>query len=107
MSILSREEQSVDDLQSTYITVFGTSPGNVKDQQLNDVADWVEDEGVNYHTFQVPYGPKYHAKKVSRHRWCFQSYIFASSSSLSKERHPLPLIDNHGHVFIVSRRSLG
>jgi len=83
-------------------------PGNVKDQQLNDVADWVEDEKVsNYHTFQVPYGPKYHAKKVSRHRWCFQSYIFASSSSLSKERHPLPLIDNHGHVFIVSRRSLG
>lgn len=40
--------------------------GNLKDYQPEDVAEWVEDEDVsNYHTFTIPYGPKYTAKKVS------------------------------------------
>lgn len=40
--------------------------GNVKDQQPDDVAEWIEDEEIsNYHTFKVPYGPKFYAKKVS------------------------------------------
>jgi hypothetical protein len=40
-------------------------PGNKKDYQPDDVAEWVEqDEVSSYHTSTVPYGPKYHAKKV-------------------------------------------
>ncbi len=42
-------------------------PGNVKDAQPDDVAEWVaEDDVSNYHTFIVPYGPKYNAKKVEK-----------------------------------------
>lgn len=41
--------------------------GNIKESQPEDVAEWVDEEEVsNYHTFMVPYGPKYNAKKVSR-----------------------------------------
>jgi ankyrin repeat protein len=41
--------------------------GNLKDSQPDDVAEWVEaDQVSNYHTFTVPYGPKYTAKKIER-----------------------------------------
>lgn len=40
--------------------------GNIKEREPDDVPEWVEqEEASNYHTFQVPYGPKFHAKKVS------------------------------------------
>lgn len=33
----------------------------------DEVADWVdEDEVSNYHTFTVPYGVKFHAKKIEK-----------------------------------------
>ena len=42
-------------------------PGNVKDAQPDDVAEWVEEDDVsNYHTFTVPYGPQYNAKKLEK-----------------------------------------
>ena len=42
-------------------------PGNVKDAQPDDVAEWVEEDDVsNYHTFAVPYGPKYNAKRIEK-----------------------------------------
>jgi ankyrin repeat protein len=42
-------------------------PGNVKDSQPDDVAEWVEEDEVsNYHTFTVPYGPRYTAKKIEK-----------------------------------------
>ncbi|KAL9611524.1 MAG: hypothetical protein Q9167_003849, partial [Letrouitia subvulpina] len=42
-------------------------PGNFKDQDPDDVAEWVYDDAVsNYHSFTVPYGPKYHAKKIEK-----------------------------------------
>ncbi|KAJ4983396.1 hypothetical protein SVAN01_11131 [Stagonosporopsis vannaccii] len=41
--------------------------GNVKDDHDDEVPDWVDDEEVSdYHTFTVPYGPKFHAKKIER-----------------------------------------
>jgi ankyrin repeat protein len=41
--------------------------GNVKDAQPDDVAEWVEEDEVsNYHTVAIPYGPKYHAKKIEK-----------------------------------------
>lgn len=41
--------------------------GNLKDSDPNDVAEWVyEDEISNYHSFTIPYGPKYHAKKIEK-----------------------------------------
>ena len=41
--------------------------GNIKDSQPDDIAEWVaEDDVSNYHTFTVPYGPKYNAKRIER-----------------------------------------
>ncbi|OAP54823.1 hypothetical protein AYL99_11271 [Fonsecaea erecta] len=42
-------------------------PGNVKDAQPDDVAEWVEEDEVsNYHTVSIPYGPRYNAKRVEK-----------------------------------------
>jgi len=41
--------------------------GNIKDAHEDEVAEWVEsDEVSDYHTFTVPYGPKFHARKIER-----------------------------------------
>ncbi|KAI1375583.1 ankyrin [Hypoxylon crocopeplum] len=41
--------------------------GNIKDIHEDEIADWVdEDEVSNYHTFSVPYGTKFHAKKIEK-----------------------------------------
>lgn len=41
--------------------------GNIKDAHEDEVADWVnEDEVSNYHTFTVPYGARFHAKKIEK-----------------------------------------
>lgn len=41
--------------------------GNLKDDQVDEVAEWVtEDEVSDYHTFTIPYGTKFHAKKIER-----------------------------------------
>jgi hypothetical protein len=40
---------------------------NIKDQEEDEVAEWVEHEEVaSYHTMTVPYGPKYHAARINR-----------------------------------------
>jgi len=42
-------------------------PGNVKDTQPDDVAEWVEEDDISsYHTFTLPYGPRYTPKKIER-----------------------------------------
>ncbi|KAH6682113.1 hypothetical protein F5X68DRAFT_233828 [Plectosphaerella plurivora] len=41
--------------------------GNIKDHHEDEVADWVNEQDVsNYHTFTVPYGAQFHAKKVEK-----------------------------------------
>ncbi|KAI1209484.1 ankyrin repeat protein [Annulohypoxylon truncatum] len=41
--------------------------GNIKDIHEDEVADWVDESEVsNYHTFSVPYGEKFHAKKIEK-----------------------------------------
>lgn len=41
--------------------------GNIKDAHEDEVADWVDEEEVsNYHTFTVPYGVKFNAKKIEK-----------------------------------------
>ncbi len=41
--------------------------GNIKDLHEDEVADWVDEGDVsNYHTFTVPYGVKFHAKKIEK-----------------------------------------
>ena len=50
-----------------YARRWRTLPGNVKDQDPNDVAEWIYDDEIsNYHSFTVPYGPKYHARKIEK-----------------------------------------
>lgn len=41
--------------------------GNIKNDWEDEVAEWVEAEDVSdYHTFTIPYGPKFHAKKIEK-----------------------------------------
>lgn len=41
--------------------------GNIKEQEEDDVAEWVEaDEVSNYHTMVVPYGKRFNAAKISK-----------------------------------------
>ncbi|KAH7088003.1 hypothetical protein FB567DRAFT_329745 [Paraphoma chrysanthemicola] len=41
--------------------------GNMKEEHDDEVAEWVEtDEVSDYHTFTIPYGPRYHARKIER-----------------------------------------
>jgi hypothetical protein len=41
--------------------------GNIKDNHEDEIADWVDESEVsNYHTFSVPYGQKFHAKKIEK-----------------------------------------
>lgn len=44
-----------------------TLPGNIKDRHDEEVADVIDEEEVsNYHTFTIPYGPKYTARKIEK-----------------------------------------
>ncbi|KAK1776822.1 hypothetical protein QBC45DRAFT_394854 [Copromyces sp. CBS 386.78] len=46
---------------------FRAMGGNIKDDYDDEIADWVDEEEVsNYHTFTIPYGPKFHAKKIEK-----------------------------------------
>ncbi|RYP54832.1 hypothetical protein DL768_000396 [Monosporascus sp. mg162] len=41
--------------------------GNIKEIHEDEVADWVDEDQVsNYHTFTVPYGKRFHAKKIEK-----------------------------------------
>ncbi|RBR24578.1 uncharacterized protein FIESC28_02628 [Fusarium coffeatum] len=41
--------------------------GNIKDYHEDEVADWLSDEDVsNYHTFTVPYGQHFNAKRIEK-----------------------------------------
>ncbi|KAK4541342.1 hypothetical protein LTR36_008100 [Oleoguttula mirabilis] len=41
--------------------------GNIKDDYEDEVADWVGAMEVSdYHTFTIPYGPNYHARKIEK-----------------------------------------
>lgn len=41
--------------------------GNIKDAHEDEVAEWVEEEEASsYHTFTIPYGIRFHAKKIEK-----------------------------------------
>ncbi|KAL2022786.1 hypothetical protein VTK56DRAFT_4602 [Thermocarpiscus australiensis] len=41
--------------------------GNIKGEYEDEIADWFTEEEVSdYHTFTIPYGPKFHAKRIEK-----------------------------------------
>ncbi|KAL4780690.1 ankyrin repeat-containing domain protein [Aspergillus varians] len=41
--------------------------GNIKNDWQDEVAEWVEEDEVSdYHTFTIPYGQKFHARKIEK-----------------------------------------
>ncbi|KAI1339547.1 ankyrin repeat protein [Xylariaceae sp. FL0016] len=60
--------------------------GNIKDSHEDEVAEWVdEDEVSNYHTFSIPYGTKFHAKKIEK--LCYTKDLLLNAEwNQSKER---------------------
>ncbi|KAL8804903.1 MAG: hypothetical protein Q9182_002305 [Xanthomendoza sp. 2 TL-2023] len=62
-----RREERGRPLANTYYRSQRSLPDNVKDNDPDDIPEWVYDDEVsNYHSFTVPYGPKYHAKKIEK-----------------------------------------
>ncbi|KAL8671281.1 MAG: hypothetical protein Q9168_004221 [Polycauliona sp. 1 TL-2023] len=52
---------------NTYYRSRRSLPDNMKESDPDDIPEWVyDDELSNYHSFTVPYGPKYHAKKIEK-----------------------------------------
>jgi hypothetical protein len=42
-------------------------PGNIKEEHEDEIADWLNPEDVsNYHTFTIPYGQRFTAKKIEK-----------------------------------------
>lgn len=59
-----REERGRPPLSSPYFRQLG---GNIKNSHEDEIADWLdEDEVSNYHTFALPYGVKFSAKKIEK-----------------------------------------
>ena len=43
--------------------------GNLKQNACDEVAEWddgIEDEVASYHTFTIPYGPRFHARRIEK-----------------------------------------
>jgi len=60
--------------------------GNMKEDHDDEVAEWVEtDEVSDYHTFTIPYGPKYHARKIERLLYA-KDLLLNAEWNLPKER---------------------
>ncbi|KAK0733485.1 hypothetical protein B0T26DRAFT_669889 [Lasiosphaeria miniovina] len=50
-----------------YLLNLHTLNGNIKDEHEDEIADWVNEEEVSkYHTFSIPYGPRFHAKRIEK-----------------------------------------
>jgi hypothetical protein len=50
-----------------YYRRFRSLGGNIKEHHEDEVADWFHDEDVsNYHTFTIPYGEKFNAKRIEK-----------------------------------------
>lgn len=59
-----REERGRPPLHRPYFRQLG---GNIKDSHEDEIAEWVnEDEVSNYHTFTLPYGVRFPAKKIEK-----------------------------------------
>jgi len=62
-----REERGRPSAGDNYWRKGNALPDNVKDQDPDDIAEWADNDEISkYHSFTVPYGPKYHAKKIEK-----------------------------------------
>ncbi|KAL1954703.1 hypothetical protein VTO42DRAFT_807 [Malbranchea cinnamomea] len=67
--------------------------GNIKNDWEDEVAEWVDEEDVSdYHTFTIPYGEKYHARKIERLLYTKDLLLNAEWNNQDREinlhRHP-------------------
>jgi len=62
-----REERGRPAAEDYYWRRAKALPDNMKDEDPDDIAEWVYDDEIsNYHSFTVPYGPRYHAKRIEK-----------------------------------------
>ncbi|KAL8650578.1 MAG: hypothetical protein Q9210_003740 [Variospora velana] len=65
--LTQRREERGRPSADTYYRSRRTLADNVKDRDPDDIPEWVYDDEVsNYHSFTVPYGSKYHARKIEK-----------------------------------------
>ncbi|TRX88447.1 hypothetical protein FHL15_010637 [Xylaria flabelliformis] len=70
--------------------------GNIKDIHEDEIADWVDESEVsNYHTFTVPYGVKFHAKKIEK--LCYTKDLLLNAEwNQPKEREVYHILHSSG-----------
>ncbi|PVI06470.1 ankyrin [Periconia macrospinosa] len=67
---------------------------NIKAAHEDEVAEWVEQEDVSdYHTFTIPYGPRYSAKKIEKLLYTQDILLNAEWNKKNKDRE----VDLHRH----------
>lgn len=65
--LTQRREERGRPAADTYYRSRRSLPDNVKEQDPDDIPEWAYDDEVsNYHSFTVPYGPKYNAKRIEK-----------------------------------------
>lgn len=70
--------------------------GNIKDAHEDKVADWInEDDIASYHALTIPYGEKFHAKKIEKLCYtrelckiCTQPLFMVGLATTTHWRHP-------------------
>ncbi|MCJ1312534.1 hypothetical protein MMC25_006208 [Agyrium rufum] len=81
-----------------------THEGNIKDDHPDEINEWVYDDGIsNYHTMIVPYGPKYHARKIEKLLYTKDILLNAEWNAdddrkINLHRHPC-FIGDAEHIF--------
>ncbi|KAK5990707.1 hypothetical protein PT974_08976 [Cladobotryum mycophilum] len=63
-----------------------TTRGDIKERYEDEVADWLSEEDVsNYHTFTIPYGERFNAKRIEK--LCYTKDLLLNAEwNQSKER---------------------
>lgn len=78
---------------------IGHLHGNIKDAHEDEVVEWVDEEEVSdYHTFTIPYGPRFHAKKIEKLLYAKDLLLYAEWNE-PKDRE----VYLHGHPAFFGR----
>jgi len=98
-----RQERGRPPLNRSYIRRLG---GNIKDNHEDEIAEWVEEDEVSsYHTFTIPYGPKYHAKKIEK--LCYTRDLCKSKPSTWLGVVSCPILENDVDAFEIPSAQCG
>ncbi|EFR02422.1 ankyrin repeat protein [Nannizzia gypsea CBS 118893] len=89
-----REERGRPPSNNNYRRHIGKLRGNIKNDWEDEVAEWVEAEEISdYHTITIPYGERFHARKIEKLLYTHDLLLNAEWNNQEREvalhRHPV------------------